>query len=97
EPRAVVGRGDRRRIAPRRLRPGRPKLRGISAPLHPARPRPRPSDGDDVPLARGLVGQAALAFADDGADRTRVTIDWRVDVTVDWMRRTEWMLRPVFV
>lgn len=44
-----------------------------------------------------LVGQAALAFADDGADRTRVTIDWRVDVTVDWMRRTEWMLRPVFV
>ncbi len=44
-----------------------------------------------------LTGSADLAFAPGTAGRTCLTIDWHVEATVAWMRRTERFLRPVFV
>ncbi|MBC9225071.1 hypothetical protein GL325_01910 [Aeromicrobium sp. 636] len=44
-----------------------------------------------------LEGSAALSFEPGRPDRTDLTIDWRVDATAPWMRRSERVLRPVFV
>lgn len=48
--------------------------------------------------ARGdLEGSADLDFAPGSPGRTLLTIDWHVDTTAPWMRRSERVLRPVFV
>ncbi|MTB87120.1 hypothetical protein H9L21_07860 [Aeromicrobium senzhongii] len=44
-----------------------------------------------------LEGSAALSFEPGRPGRTDLTIDWRVDATAPWMRRSERVLRPVFV
>lgn len=44
-----------------------------------------------------LTGSADLSFAPGGHGRTRLTIDWHVDATPAWMKRTERVLRPVFI
>lgn len=43
-----------------------------------------------------LEGSALLTFAPAAAERTRLTIDWHVDVTRPWMVRSERVLRPAF-
>ncbi|MCD9152858.1 hypothetical protein [Aeromicrobium duanguangcaii] len=44
-----------------------------------------------------LEGSAALSFEPGRPGRTDLTIDWHVDATAPWMRRSERVLRPVFV
>jgi hypothetical protein len=48
------------------------------------------ADGD-------LSGRGEVAFVDDGPSGSALEIDWRVDTSRPWMRRTSWLLRPVFV
>ncbi|WP_121794559.1 hypothetical protein [Aeromicrobium phragmitis] len=43
-----------------------------------------------------LVGRAVLRFVPVGRRRTVLLIDWHVEVTRPWMRRTDVVLRPVF-
>lgn len=44
-----------------------------------------------------LEGAAELSFAPGHPGRTELTIDWHVDATATWMRRSEKVLRPAFV
>ncbi|MFD1858540.1 hypothetical protein EHW97_09340 [Aeromicrobium camelliae] len=46
--------------------------------------------------AGDLVGRAVLRFVPFGRHRTLLLIEWDVDVTRPWMRRTDPVLRPVF-
>ncbi len=43
-----------------------------------------------------LVGRGVVTFADVGPDRTAMLIDWQVSAVRPWMRRTSWLLRPIF-
>lgn len=43
-----------------------------------------------------LEGSAELDFAAGRPGRTDLTIDWHVDATAPWMRRSERLLRPLF-
>lgn len=43
-----------------------------------------------------LVGRAVLRFVPVGRHRTLLLINWDVEVTRPWMRRTDAVLRPVF-
>ncbi len=47
------------------------------------------ADGD-------LAGRGVVTFVDDGPGRTSMLIDWQVSMVRPWMRRTSWLLRPVF-
>jgi hypothetical protein len=44
-----------------------------------------------------LRGRGAASFVEDGPDACIIEIDWRVTTRRRWMRRTAWLLRPVFV
>lgn len=44
-----------------------------------------------------LRGTAEVTFVDLGASESAMDIDWRVSTDRRWMRRTAWLLRPVFV
>lgn len=57
---------------------------------HPKRTMRFASRGD-------LSGTAELDFGPGRPGRTLLTIDWHVEATPAWMRRTEPLLRPVFV
>jgi hypothetical protein len=43
-----------------------------------------------------LTGRGILTLASAGQSGCRLDVDWRVVVERPWMRRTSWMLRPVF-
>lgn len=43
-----------------------------------------------------LVGRGVVNFSDEGPERTSMLIDWQVSAVRPWMRRTNWLLRPVF-
>ncbi|MET0931113.1 MAG: hypothetical protein ABWX74_16450 [Aeromicrobium sp.] len=44
-----------------------------------------------------LRGSGTISFVEDGAAACHLRIDWRVSTERGWMRRTAWLLRPVFV
>lgn len=44
-----------------------------------------------------LRGTGRVTFRDVGAGGCAMDIVWRVDADRPWMRRTGWLLRPVFV
>lgn len=44
-----------------------------------------------------LRGRGVVTFAESSDDTCSMMIDWRVAADRRWMRRTEWLLRPVFV
>jgi hypothetical protein len=44
-----------------------------------------------------LQGAGAVTFDDLGPRDSAMNIDWRVSTGKAWMRRTSWLLRPVFV
>lgn len=44
-----------------------------------------------------LRGRGRATFTDAGPRRCEVLIEWNVDTRRRWMRRTGWLLRPVFV
>lgn len=43
-----------------------------------------------------LAGHGVIMFEDRGPAQTAMLIDWQVDTSRAWMRRTSWLLRPVF-
>lgn len=43
-----------------------------------------------------LAGRGQVSFAARGTDAAAMLIDWRVEASRPWMRRTSWILRPVF-
>lgn len=47
------------------------------------------ADGD-------LAGRGVVRFAADTPESTTMRIDWQVSAVRPWMRRTSWLLRPVF-
>lgn len=44
-----------------------------------------------------LRGAGLVTFEDLGPNESAMDIDWQVSTDKDWMRRTSWLLRPVFV
>jgi hypothetical protein len=44
-----------------------------------------------------LRGAGTVTFDDLGAHESAMDIDWRVSTDKAWMRRTSWLLRPLFV
>lgn len=44
-----------------------------------------------------LHGRGEVTFVPLAADRAAMDIDWQVATQKRWMRRTAWLLRPIFV
>jgi hypothetical protein len=44
-----------------------------------------------------LQGAGTVTFDDLGPRESAMNIDWRVSTDKAWMRRTSWLLRPIFV
>lgn len=44
-----------------------------------------------------LHGSGTVTFDDLGRHSSAMNIDWRVSTDKPWMRRTSWLLRPMFV